>query len=222
MSTDDAAPPSGALAKVGIDDLPLPAAPDTPRDPSAKALSKIVPWYDGLGSEKRLKIKGLKDLPEPVLPDRPADAPDPGDVEELHQAVKKAFRDEDDRALGKLFEDVLDPLHNSESTSHHRTDAEKADAATADFEAALTAELRRFTDQVRGWGASYMLGVSKDKALVIRLKSPKPYSVTFDAEFDEKMLDRWLRRRKYDGAKTGCDIAEHAIQRVRGQLLISR
>lgn len=218
--SDDAAPPSG---KVGIDALPLPTAPDTDHSPSAKALSKIVPWYDGFGAEKRLKIRGVRDLPEPTLPDRPADAPDPGDVDELHKAVQKAFRDEDDRALGKLFEDVLDPLHNSDSRSHHKTAEEKADEATADFEAALTAELRRFTDQVRGWGAQYMLSATdKSKALVIRLRSPNPYSATFDVEFDEKMLDRWLRRRKYDGAKTGCDIAEHAIKCVRGQLLISR
>lgn len=222
MSEDDAAPPSGALAKVGIDDLPLPAASDTDHSPSAKALSKIVPWYDGAGAEKRLKIRGIKDLPEPTLPDRGPDAPDPGDVEEVHRAVQKAFRDEDDRKLGKLFEDVLDPLHSSESTSHHKTDAEKADEATADFEAALTAELRRFAQQVRGWGASYKLTSDKARALVIRLKSPSPHSATFDVEFDEKMLDRWLRRRKYDGARAGCDIAEHAIKCVRGQLLISR
>lgn len=217
--SDDAAPPSG---KIGIDALPLPTAPDTDHTPSAKALSKIVPWYDGHGGEKRLKIRGIRDLPEPTLPDRPADAPDPGDVDELHREVQKAFRDEDDRKLGKLFEDVLDPLHNSESQSHAKTDAEKADEATADFEAALTAELRRFTDQVRGWGASYRLTADKERALVIRLKSPKPYSATFDVEFDEKMLERWLRRRQWNGARTGCDIAEHAIQRVRGQLLISR
>lgn len=219
MSEDDSAKSSG---KVGIDALPLPTAPDTDHTPSAKALSKIVPWYDGFGAEKRLKIRGVRDLPEPTLPDRGPDAPDPGDVDELHREVQKAFRDEDDRALGKLFEDVLDPLHNSESTSHHKSDEEKADEATADFEASLTAELRRFTQQVRGWGASYKLTSDKSKALVIRLKSPSPHSATFDVEFDEKMLDRWLRRRKYNGAQTGCDIAEHAIKCVRGQLLISR
>lgn len=217
---DDAAPPSEA--KPGIDDLPLPVASDTDHSPSAKALSKIVPWYDGHGGEKRLKIRGIRDLPEPTLPDRPADAPDPGDVDELHREVQKAFRDEDDRALGKLFEDVLDPLHNSESRSHAKTGEERADEATADFEASLTAELRRFTQQVRGWGASYRLTSDKARALVIRLKSPSPHSATFDVEFDEKMLDRWLRRRKYNGAQTGCDIAEHAIKCVRGQLLISR
>lgn len=220
MSDDDSAESSG---KIGIDALPLPTPPDLDPTPSAKALSKIVPWYDGAGAEKRLKIRGLRDLPEPTLPDRPADAADPGDVEELHREVTKALRDEDDRKIGKLFEDILDPLHNSDSRSHQKTAKEKADEATADFEAALTAELKRFTDQCRGWGASYMLSATdKSRALVIRLKSPGPHSATFDAEFDEKMLDRWLRRRKYNGARTGCDIAEHAIQRVRGQLLISR
>lgn len=220
MSKDDAAPPSG---KLGIDALPLPTAPDTTPDPSPKALSKIVPWYDGFGGEKRLKIRGVRELPEPTLPERGPDAADPGDVDELHREVKKAFLEEDDRKLGKLFEDILDPLHNSDSRSHQKTDEERADEATADFEAALTAELKRFTEQVRGWGASYKLSTNdKARALVIRLKSPKPYSATHDVEFDEKMLERWLRRRKYNGAQTGLDMAEHAIKAVRSQLLISR
>lgn len=220
MSKDDAATPSG---KLGIDALPLPTAPDTDPDPSAKALSKIVPWFDGANGEKRLKIRGVRDLPEPTLPERGPNAADPGDVDELHREVQKAFRDEDDHKLGKLFEDILDPLHNSDSRSHAKTDEERADEATANFEAALTSELKRFTDQVRGWGARYRLSTDdKTRALVIRLSSPKPHSATFDVEFDEKMLERWLRRRKYDGARAGTDMAEHAIKCVRSQLLISR
>jgi hypothetical protein len=209
--SDDSAKSSG---KVGIDELPLPTAPDLDHNPSAKAYAPIV---------KGLRVKRIVDLDEPVLPDRGPNTADPGDVEEIHREVRKALRDEDDRKLGKIFEDVLDPLQNSESRSHDKTPEELAEAATLDFEAALASELRRFTQQVRGWGASYKLSTAdKTKTLVIRLKSPTPYSATFDVEYDDKMVRKFLRNRNYDGAATGVAMAEMAIARVRGQLLISR
>lgn len=190
-------------------------------DPTPKALSKIVPWYEGSGNEKRLKIRGVRDMPDPVLPERAANAPDPGKVDEIHGQVKKALLEEDDRALGRLFEDVLDPLHDSESRSHAQTPEEKAERATIAFEGALAAELKEFCNQCRGWGAAYRLTDDKSRALVIRFTTPAPRA-QYDVEFDEKMLLKWMKNRSWDGAKAGRDMAEFSIRTARGQSLISR
>lgn len=171
----------------GIDALPLPSPLPVPDlgyfgGASADRRAVPVPWYDGSGTEKRLRVKGLVDLPEPVRPELPTDGPDPGKVDEINREVRRAMAEEDDRKLGKIFEDLMESAHASESVARNvpNDPVEQMNLAWQDFEVALLAELRTFCEQARGWGAAYRF--SDGAELAIRFKTPEnhEYDVTVD------------------------------------------
>jgi hypothetical protein len=138
--------------------------PAAPKNPSR-------PWYDGAGKEKRLRVKGLVDLAPAALPERDAGAPDPGDVAEIHRASEKAIAEGDERALGKLYEDLLDSVHSKEGPKEEPelTPWAALKKMVPDYEAALAAEMRVLASADARWGWAYRL---VDEGLEVRLRDP--------------------------------------------------
>lgn len=160
-------------------------------------LKGVRPWYDGSGKNKRLRVKGIVDLPpKKVEPD--PNGPDPEKLKEEHAAAQKALREEDDHKVGKIFEPLLDDIHKNPSQQHEdpaETFEQRIRRRTADFEAALSGELRELARQTKNWGWAFRWD---PMALVIRSHDPQKIVWEYRCDADHILA---LQREHGDNAR---------------------
>ncbi len=146
-------------------------------------------WYDyGKDTGPRLRVKRIlegQELADEMA--RTANAPpqvtDRDEERAIHAESEKAFREKDDKKLGKIYEDLLDEIHSPELGERKAADA-WFDRAFTELEAALTAEIRELCRQERRWDWGYR--VTKD-GLSIRAV-PRAGGDVLECRVDKKAL----------------------------------
>jgi hypothetical protein len=130
--------------------------PVAPAEPARKL--RGTHWVDyGLDTGPRLRVKGIYEGAEADarltvrLPETNRD--DAAD-QELHEQSARAMRDGDEKALGKIYEDLFDELHSSDFGEER--DDSKAMLAYAELESALLARLREESRR-SGWAWRFRL-----------------------------------------------------------------
>jgi len=146
-------------------------------------------WYDyGKDTGPRLRVKRIlegQELADEMA--RTANAPpqvtDRDEERAIHAESEKAFREKDDKKLGKLYEDVLDEMHSPNLGERKASDV-WFERAFTELEAALTAEIRELCRQERRWDWGYR--VTKD-GLSIRAV-PRGGGDVLECRLDKKAL----------------------------------
>jgi hypothetical protein len=118
-----------------------------PRSEMAPNIPAPVParaWHDGgSGSAPRLRVKGWKEVEPEVAPSEIDDR----EVAEAHAEYRRAMDAEDNHALGKMFEPVLDEIHTSPSAPDPTPSIPPLDWSL--LEPALTREWREWGEAHR-------------------------------------------------------------------------
>jgi len=190
-------------------------------EPIIKAIPKLKGdghWLDyGKDTGARLRVRGLVDEKELFPLVEPDDLPhDPREVEEVHAASLKAFREEDDRALGKLYEDLLDDIHSSDA-GENALMSELARAAE-ELQAAMTAELREVARAEKNWGWKHILSEHG-----IRIRARTPQGDFLECQIDRRGTQALVMQAIEDprGAASACvREAREQIHAARARILV--
>ena len=169
-------------------------------------------WCDyGKDTGPRLRIKGIyegEEAAKRVPYVAPPQTSDPGDDAEAHQAYVKAKADGDERALAKVFPDLLDEIHSS-GLGERKTD----DAAIAAYEAlqqCVENELREVGRSDPKWAWAYAL---LDDGFAIRGKTPEGFELA--CLLDKKALRARIVGAAIDPRASAYTLVSKAVGEIR-------
>lgn len=201
--------------------LKVQAEPLPPDEPIIKAIPKLKGdghWLDyGKDTGPRLRVRGLVDEKELFPLVEPDDLPhDPREVEEVHAASLKAFREEDDRALAKIYEDVLDDIHSSDAGEGALMS--QLAVAAGELQAAITAELKEVDRAEPNWGWKHVLS-----EYGIRIRARTPQGQVLECQVDRRGTQILIMQAVSDprGAASQCvREAREQIHQARARILV--
>jgi hypothetical protein len=173
-------------------------------------------WYDyGLDTGPRLRPKRILEGEElrremARIANAPPETTDRGAEAEAHAASEKAFRDGDDRALGKIYEDVLDEIHSPDLGERKKSDA-MLERAWRELEAALTAELRELSraERKETWGFRLY-----GEGLALRCQ-PLDGSAVLEVRVDKRALRRRIAHAASDARGSASIMVQTAREEIR-------
>lgn len=181
-------------------------------------------WYDyGLDTGPRLRVKRILEGEElraemDRIANHPPQTTDREEEKAIHAESDKAFRDGDDRKLGKIYEDLLDEIHSP--NLGERTPDQMLEYAWSELEAALTAELREVSRQEKrnDWGFRLL-----PEGLAVRCQ-PRSGGESLECRLDKKALKARLQHAAIDAKESAMVLVRNVraeFDQARARMVIS-